>query len=76
MNEKNKNILIPDTKIRANQIVVISKVCPKSGWEISINKTGIRIAALKKYLKYNFLLFKDNTAETIIIKKGFKISIG
>ena len=76
INEKNKNILIPDTKIKANQIVVISSVCPISGCEISISKTGISIIALKKYLKYNFLLLKDNTLETIIIKKGFKISIG
>ena len=31
---------------------------------------------LKKYFKYNFLFFRDNNKDTVIIKKGFKISIG
>ena len=75
-NKKNKNIFIPETKIKANHTIVISRVCPKSGCEIKDNNIGKRIIALKKYLKYSFLLFKDNNADIIIIKKGFNISIG
>ena len=69
-------MFIPDTKINDNHVIVINKVCPKSGWEIKNNKIEIRINELKKYFKYNFLLLNDNKIETTIIKKGFKISIG
>ena len=69
-------MFIPDTKINDNQVIVISKVWPKSGWEIKNNKIEIRINELKKYFKYSFLLLNDNKIETTIIKKGFKISIG
>ncbi len=74
--EKNNKIFIPDTKIKANHDNVISKDWPKSGWEIKSNNIGIRIPALKIYFKYNFLLFKESKIEIIIIKNGFKISIG
>ena len=74
--EKNNKIFIPDTKIKDNHVNVISNVCPKSGCDINNNKTGRRNAALKKYFKYSFLLPRDKIVETIIIKKGFKISVG
>ena len=69
-------MLIPDTKIKDNQAIVISKVCPKSGCEIKNINISIRTTELKKYFKYNFLIFSDNNNDIIIIKKGFNISIG
>ena len=67
---------MPDTKIRVNHIIAISKVWPKSGCEINNNKVGKSIRLLRKYLKYKLFLFRHNKVDTVIIKKGLIISIG
>ena len=42
--------LIPDIKIKLNQVRKIKKLWPISGWAINSNITGIIIKKLKKYL--------------------------
>ena len=74
--EKNKYKLIPDTKINVSQIDKISKVWPRSGWEINKSETGMIIMILKKYFTYKFFFSKDKIDDRKIIKKGFNISIG
>ena len=46
------------------------------GRQLQIQITQESINALKKYFKYNRLLFIDKINETITTKKGFKISTG
>ena len=67
---------MPDTKIRVNHIIAISKVWPKSGCEINNNKFGKSIKLLNKYLIYKLFLFRHNKVDTVIMKKGLIISIG
>ena len=47
-NEKKIYKLIPETKIRANQVVIINNDCPISGWDDKKNTIGIKIKKLKK----------------------------
>ena len=74
---KKYNKLIPETNINENHVRIINIVWPKSGWETKNKMTGNIIKKLNKYLKYRrFWLFNVKIVDIIIIKKGFKISMG
>ena len=62
--------------MRANHTILISRVCPKSGWEINNNNVGNNTKLVIKYLKYKLFLLRHNKVETKIIKKGLINSIG
>ena len=71
-----RNKFIPETKIIASHVEIISNVCPKSGWDKSKIIIGNKMTILKKYFRYRFFLSKDIIKEITITKKGFKVSIG
>ena len=73
---ENKNKFIPDTNKRVNQIEIINKVWPKSGWDKSKIIVGNKIMVLKRYFKYRFFFSIEIINDITITKKGFKISIG
>ena len=69
-------ILIPDVKIRAAQQNTTNKVWPISGWAIKSKEiTDIKIIDIK-YLNKIFDLISQKIVAKIIIKNGFKTSIG
>ena len=72
-----KNILIPEIKIKTNQLKPIKRVWPISGWIIKrhdINKVNKKD---KKYFKLKLVYFWEQIIILIItIKKGFTNSIG
>lgn len=72
----NRIKFIPDTNTIASHTEIISKVCPRSGWDKSKTIVGNKIIVVNEYFKYKFFLFKDIIKDIIITKKGFKISIG
>ena len=73
---KRKYIFIPDVKIKIAQEKITNKVCPISGWIISNNEI-IEIKIVEnKYLARIFSLLLQRIVAKIIIKKGFKTSIG
>ena len=72
-----KNILIPEIKIKTNQLKPIKRVWPISGW--SIKRPDIKIINKKdkKYLKLKLVYLWEQIIILIItIKKGFTNSIG
>ena len=72
-----KNILIPEIKIKINQLKPIKRVWPISGW--SIRRLDIKIVNKKdkKYFKLRLVYFWEQIIILIItIKKGFTNSIG
>ena len=72
-----KNILIPEIKIKTNQLKPIKRVWPISGW--SIKRLDINIVNKKdmKYFKWKLVYFWEQIIILIItIKKGFTNSIG
>ena len=75
--EIRNNKFIPETKINITQLNPINNVCPKSGCKI--NKKTIEDVNKKEMknlvVKLNNFLFEIIKA-SIIIKKGFTISIG
>ena len=63
-------------KIRADQQNTTNKVCPISGWAIKSKEiTDIKIIDIK-YLNKIFDLISQKIVAKIIIKNGFKTSIG
>ena len=69
-------ILIPDVKIRTAQENTTNKVWPISGWIIkSKEMIDIKIIDIK-YLNKIFDLISHKIVAKIIIKNGFKTSIG
>ena len=69
-------MFIPDVKIRTAQQNTINKVWPISGWAIkSKEMTDIKIIDIK-YLNKIFDLISQKIVAKIIIKNGFKTSIG
>ena len=69
-------IFIPEVKIKTAQEKTTNKVCPISGWIISNNEI-IEIKKVEnKYLARIFSLLLQRIVARIIIKKGFKTSIG
>ena len=69
-------ILIPDVKIRVAQQNTTNKVWPISGWTIkSKEMIDIKIIDIK-YLNKIFDLLSHKIVAKIIIKNGFKTSIG
>ena len=69
-------ILIPDVKIRTAQEKTINNVWPISGWIIKNKEiTDIKIVDIKYLIKILGLLLQKIIAK-IIIKNGFKTSIG
>ena len=69
-------ILIPDVKIRTAQQNITNKVWPISGWAIN-NKEMKDIKKIDiKYLNKIFDLISQKIVAKIIIKNGFKTSIG
>ena len=73
---KRKYIFIPDVKIKTAQEKTTNKVCPISGWIISNNEIIEIRTAENKYLVIIFNLLLQKIIAKIMIKKGFKISIG
>ena len=69
-------IFIPDVKIKIAQEKITSKVCPISGWIISNNEIEEIKTVEIKYLARMFNLLLQRMVARIIIKKGFKTSIG
>ena len=72
-----KNILIPEIKIKTNQLKPIKRVWPISGW--SIKRLDIKIVnkKVKKYFKLKLVNFWEQIIMLIItIKNGFTNSIG
>ena len=50
-----KNILIPEIKIKTNQLKPIKRVWPTSGWSIKRPDTKIVIKKVNKYFNLNTL---------------------
>jgi hypothetical protein len=74
---KRKTILIPDVKIKTDQLKRTKSVCPKSGCKTKSKTTIKVIVNVKKYFKYKFEYFSlDNIRLMEIIKNGLTISIG
>ena len=73
---KRKYIFIPDVKIKTAQEKTTNKVCPISGWIISNNEIIEIRTAENKYLVIIFNLLLQKIIAKIMIKKGFKTSIG
>ena len=72
-----KNILIPEIKIKTNQLKPIKRVWPISGWSIKRHDINIVNKKDKKYLKLKLVYFWEQIIILIItIKKGFTNSIG
>ena len=72
-----KNILIPEIKIKTNQLKPIKRVWPTSGWSIKRPDTKIVIKKVKKYFRLKLLYLWEQIIILIItIKKGFTNSIG
>ena len=69
-------ILIPDVKIKTAQEKTTNNVWPISGWTIKSKEiTDIKIVDIK-YLNKIFDLLPHKIVAKIIIKNGFKTSIG
>ena len=69
-------ILIPDVKIRTAQENITNKVWPISGWTIkSKQMIDIKIIDIK-YLNKIFDLISHRIVAKIIIKNGFRTSMG
>ena len=70
-------ILIPDIKIKTDQLKKTSRGCPMSGWAAN-NKAIIKVNKKEnKYFKYTFVYFSLLKIRLIkIIKKGLTSSIG
>ncbi len=69
-------MLIPDVKIITAQQNTTNKVWPISGWAIkSKEMTDIKIIEIK-YLNKIFDLLSYKIVDRIIIKKGFRTSMG
>jgi len=69
-------ILIPDVKIRTAQENITNKVCPISGWTIKSKEIiDIKIIDIK-YLNKIFDLLLHKIVAKIIIKNGFRTSMG
>ena len=73
---KRKYIFIPDVKIKTAQEKTTNKVWPISGWIISNNEIIEIRKAENKYLVIIFNLLLQKIIAKIMIKKGFKTSIG
>ena len=72
-----KNILIPEIKIKTNQLKPIKRVWPISGWSIKRLDINIVNKKDKKYFKLKLVYFWEQIIILIItIKKGFANSIG
>ena len=72
-----KNILIPEIKIKTNQLKPIKRVWPTSGWSIKRPDTKIVIKKVKKYFRLKLLYLWEQIIILIItIKKGLTNSIG
>ena len=72
-----KNILIPEIKIKTNQLKPIKRVWPMSGWSIKRPDINIVNKKDKNYFKLKLLYFWEQIIILIItIKKGFTNSIG
>ena len=72
-----KNILIPEIKIKTNQLKLIKIVWPISGWSIKRLDINIVNKKDKKYFKLKLVYFWEQIIILIItIKKGFTNSIG
>ena len=72
-----KNILIPEIKIKTNQLKPIKRVWPISGWSIKRLDINIVNKKDKKYFKFKLVYFWEQIIILIItIKKGFTNSIG
>ena len=72
-----KNILIPEIKIKTNQLKPIKRVWPISGWSIKRLDINIINKKDKKYFKLKLVYFWEQIIILIItIKKGFTNSIG
>ena len=68
--------LIPDVKIKTAQQNITNKVWPISGWAINSKETKDIKKIDIKYLNKIFDLISHKIVAKIIIKKGFKTSIG
>ena len=72
-----KNILMPEIKIKTNQLKPIKRVWPISGWSIKRLDINIVNKKDKKYFKLKSVYFWEQIIILIItIKKGFTNSIG
>ena len=72
-----KNILIPEMKIKINQLKPIKRVWPISGWRIKRLDINIVNKKDNKYFKLILVYFWEQIIILIItIKKGFTNSIG
>ena len=66
-----KNILIPEIKIKTNQLKPIKRVWPISGWSIKRLDINIINKKDKKYFKLKLVYFWEQIIILIItIKKG------
>ena len=76
-NRLKKNILIPEIKIKTNQLKPIKRVWPISGWSIKRHDINIVNKKDKRYFKLKLVYFWEQIIILIItIKKGFTNSIG
>ena len=72
----NKYKLIPEVKIKTAQEKITNKVWPISGWIIKSDEIKVIIKIESRYLDIIFALLLQRIVAKVIIKKGFKTSIG
>ena len=72
----NKYKLIPEVKIKTAQEKITNKVWPISGWIIKSDEIIVIIKIESRYLDIIFALLLQRIVAKVIIKKGFKTSIG
>ena len=73
---KRKYIFIPEVKIKTAQEKITNKVWPISGWIIKSDEIKVIIKIESRYLDIIFALLLQRIVAKVIIKKGFKTSIG
>ena len=69
-----KNILIPEIKIKTNQLKPIKRVWPISGWSIKRHDINIVNKKDKKYFKLKLVYFWEQNI-ILIISNKFSYSI-
>ena len=73
---KRKKIFMPEVKIKTAQENITNKVWPISGWIIKSDEIKVIIKIESRYLDIIFALLLQRIVAKVIIKKGFKTSIG
>ena len=71
-----KYILIPEVKIKTAHEKTTNRVCPISGWVIRNSEMIVIKIVVNRYFERILNLLLQRMVAKVIIKKGFKTSIG